>query len=243
MLSHPPGILNIQQQAGGTQLESHPTTPSQEAGTPVHPAQPARPVRPARPAGSARHRGAAPSQQAREDAFCAEVQREALRLAAGENRGFEADDIAQQVVVKFLTDKVAIMAAFPNGTEFARAATSNTGTDLWRREAVQRCQGARGKRVWLSLNIDDKEYLERLRLPAQDPAETAVGNVAAQEILDALDNDHDRSILVQRAFNNDRVGEIAADHGVNHATASRWVKAIFALLGESLTSDGYVRAS
>lgn len=215
-------------------MESHPTTPSQDAGTPVHPAQPARP---------ARRRGAAPSQQAREEAFCAEVHREAFRLASGENRGFDADDVAQQVVVKFLTDTAGNMARFPNGTVFARAATSNTGTDLWRREAVQRCQGANGTRVWLSLNIKDEEYQKRLRLPGEDPADTAVGNIAAQEILGAVDNDRDRLILAQRALNNDRVGEIAADHGVNHATASRWVKAVVAFVAEGLTSDGYVRAS
>jgi DNA-directed RNA polymerase specialized sigma24 family protein len=77
-------------------------------------------------------------------AFAGELRRHVMRrlIDAPGVSSFDADDIAQEIVVRFLADADAVMAAY---TPVAYAAASVADrTEDWRRsQRTQRCEGAR----------------------------------------------------------------------------------------------------
>ena len=180
--------------------------------------------------------------QARVDAYCDAVYREALRLAT-RRRGFEADDVAMDVVEKFLLNPKKIMAEHPQPETFARAATKNTGFDWLRSESIQRGEGAqRGRQVisWDLFAETVKDGSRELGYSV-DPAEVALGVVGAQEILGHLDDDIQRATLVRTAVFYDRVTELADDEDVDHSNVSRRNSQAKKHVRKALVEGGYVQ--
>ena len=180
--------------------------------------------------------------QARRDAYCDAVYREALRLATG-RRGLEADDVAQDVVLKVLLNPKKVMAEYPDPETFARAATKHTGYDWRRSESIQRGEGARGGRQVMSLDLLTKTVKEDSRELGYsvDPAEVALGIVGAQEILGHVDDDIQRATLVRTAVFNDRVTEVAKDEDVDHSNVSRRISQTTKHVRKALVKGGYVQ--
>ncbi len=76
------------------------------------------------------------------DDYAVEVHREVVRLVARRRRS-DAFDIAQRVVVTFLSNPEPIMAARPRPVDYARAASRNATIAFDRTESAQRGSGAR----------------------------------------------------------------------------------------------------
>jgi DNA-directed RNA polymerase specialized sigma24 family protein len=180
--------------------------------------------------------------QARIDAYCNAVHREALRLAT-RRRGFEADDVAQDVVLEFLLNPEKIMAKHPLPEMFARAATKNTGYDWRRSESIQRGEGARRGRQVISWDLFAETVKDGSRELGYsvDPAEVALGVVGAQEILGHVDDDIQRATLVRTAVFNDRVTEVAMDEDIDHSNVSRRNSQTKKHLRKTLVEGGYVQ--
>ena len=180
--------------------------------------------------------------QARIDAYCNAVHREALRLATP-RRGFEADDVAMEVVLEFLLNPEKIMAKHPLPEMFARAATKNTGFDWRRSESIQRGEGARRGRQVISWDLFAETVKDGSRELGYsvDPAEVALGVVGAQEILGHVDDDIQRATLVRTAVFNDRVTEVAMDEDIDHSNVSRRNSQTKKHLRKTLVEGGYVQ--
>jgi len=156
--------------------------------------------------------------------YCDIVRRTVVRLVKGSFGTFDADDIAQRVVVKVLSDPERVMTRYPDPATFAYAAARRTGVDHLRREQVQRCEGSERGRTNLSLHaMSDHERDQVVTVAGgyDSTVDAALGRVAAEEILALIDEDLDRALLEQWALDGDRVTEIAGDRGVSHPTVSK----------------------
>ena len=82
-----------------------------------------------------------------EDVACyaAELRRHVLRRLGrrADLTAFDADDIAQEVVVRFLAGPHRVMAAYPAPHIYASASTGSRAEDWRRAERAQRNEGAR----------------------------------------------------------------------------------------------------
>jgi DNA-directed RNA polymerase specialized sigma24 family protein len=90
-----------------------------------------------------------PNRRERQDpiaVYAAALQRELVRLLAG-RYGLDADDIAHEVVCRFLIDAEDVMARTPDPIVHARRTAVNAGIDHWRRDSAQRGVGARTRRA------------------------------------------------------------------------------------------------
>ncbi|CAB4889926.1 unannotated protein [freshwater metagenome] len=76
------------------------------------------------------------------DEYAMAVFREVIRLSR-RRPSCDAEDIAQMVTEKFLTDADGIIARYPNPVRFARAAAKNTAISHERCERAQRGEGVR----------------------------------------------------------------------------------------------------
>ena len=72
------------------------------------------------------------------------------RLARQEKFGSDSEDVAQEVVLKFLKNADVLMAKYADPVIYALAIFTNTGIDVVRRSNAQRGMGARGRRQILS---------------------------------------------------------------------------------------------
>lgn len=86
-----------------------------------------------------------PSLQSSITAYADSVLREATRLAARMRSGFDADDIASDIVTKFLATPEVLMAQYPDPIQYAGACVGNACIAHDRRQRVQRCEGLRLK--------------------------------------------------------------------------------------------------
>lgn len=175
------------------------------------------------------------------DTYAAQVMRVAVRLAARQARAFDADDIAQRVVERFLRDPASIMARYPKPEVFAAVTVKTEVIDHGRRERAQRGQGVKGKRQVSSWEVE-AESMRTTAPGPEDPAGEATAAVALTRLLALLD-DSDRRIAEAHWLRGDKVGEIAADLGRNHATVSRRLRAIAERLRLATDDDGYVLAT
>ena len=69
--------------------------------------------------------------------------REVIRVVTAVRRGFDADDIASNVVEEFLRRPDVIMMKYPDPARFARQRTRHAGISHDRRERAQRAEGVR----------------------------------------------------------------------------------------------------
>ncbi len=176
-------------------------------------------------------------------AYCDVVRRTVVRLVKGSFGTFDADDIAQRVVVKVLSDPERIMTRYPDPATFAYAAARRTGVDHLRREQVQRCEGSERRRTNLSLHAmsdHERDHVVTVSGGYDNTVDAALGRVAAEEILALVDDDLDRALLEQWALDGDRVTEIADDRGVSHPTVSKRLTRIRRDLKALLVDAEYV---
>ena len=82
--------------------------------------------------------------------------REVIRVVTAVRRGFDADDIASNVVEEFLRRPDWIMMKYPDPARFARQRTRHAGISHDRRERAQRGEGVR-----LTITDDGQVRLRR----------------------------------------------------------------------------------
>jgi DNA-directed RNA polymerase specialized sigma24 family protein len=84
-----------------------------------------------------------PSLQSAIAIYAEALLREATRRASAKRRGFDADDIASDIAVRFLTTPEVIMAKYPDPCDYARACVHHACIGHDRSQRVQRCEGLR----------------------------------------------------------------------------------------------------
>lgn len=77
------------------------------------------------------------------EAYVVTVHREILRLASARRRGFDADDLAQEIVAELLPHLDEVMAAYTDPVRWARVRFQHGGISFDRSQRVQRGEGAR----------------------------------------------------------------------------------------------------
>jgi DNA-directed RNA polymerase specialized sigma24 family protein len=149
---------------------------------------------------------------------------------------FDADDLAQAIAEQFNRDPERIMATYPDASLYVRLNFERRRIDWDRRENAQRGAGVNRARTVGALDEAATE------LGAVDVEHEALAGVALETVFGLLTPaaaDLARLILL----NGDRVGEVAADQGVHHATVSRRLNAVVEDLRQILGDDNYRLAS
>lgn len=176
------------------------------------------------------------SHAAEVEAYAASLHRVVVQLLRRRHRAlgpFAQDDIAQEVVVRFLEDPVRVMSAYTQPVVYAMASLRSRATDFERRERSQRGEGARlvataeglrPRRIAISLDHGHRGTGDRgADWQIADPRS------GSEHVLDRMEVEHILSILTVRERGvllgvdgyDYSVAEIAEILGLRRETVSR----------------------
>lgn len=149
--------------------------------------------------------------------------------------GVSLDDVAQEVVLKFLENPVRIMATYREPWIYARASAASRLVDLGRRDRAQRgegsrlvvsAEGARTRRTVIELDNASEDHHRSISGSVVDSAFTrpvedlVIDRLVVDEVLSALSAD-ERWLIECVDVWQYTVTEIAAVIGLSRETVSR----------------------
>lgn len=196
-------------------------------------------------------RTAAPAQPTVGDieAYAAALRRSVVHALSRRDHfgGFGVDDVAQEVVLRFLEDPCRVMATYHEPWIYARASMSSRAVDLGRRDRAQRGEGSRliatedGLRpgriaVCLDSVGDGGDRRVDLIGSAVVPSveDTIVERLALDDLLAVL-NDEERWLLDCVGVQEYTVTEVAELLGLTRETVSRRLSSVRRVLLEQVS--------
>lgn len=183
------------------------------------------------------------------EAYAAALRRSVVHALSRRDHaaGFGVDDVAQEVVLRFLEDPCRVMATYHEPWIYARASTSSRAVDLGRRDRAQRGEGSRlvatddgmrPARVAVCLDSVAEGVDHRVDFigsaPAPSVEDTIVERLALDDFLAVL-NDEERWLLDCVGVREYTVTEVAELLGLTRETVSRRLSSVRRVLLEQVS--------